>query len=113
MCNDLFVQALWLYRRFLSQYWIKNFYLDASCSSDHKRSVANEMDTYVDDELQLLRSCTSLLEDDFEDYEAQAMFAATYILWIIKVTDFLQIARTIYKLLRFLLFVCRLKSCIP
>lgn len=80
-------EALWLYRRFLSLYWIKHFAmndLDASSQSDQKGKLTNGIDTFIDNELQLLRSCLSFSDNDFEDYETHAMFSATYILWITK-----------------------------
>lgn len=44
------------------------------------------VDLFVDNELQLFRSCTTIPDNVFEDYKSQAMFAATYIMWLIKVT---------------------------
>lgn len=72
--------------------------LDASSHSDQKGKLTNGIDTFIDNELQLLRSCLSFSNNDFEDYEAQAMFSATYILWITKVIDFLQHVWTFYNL---------------
>ncbi|KAD2393212.1 hypothetical protein E3N88_40189 [Mikania micrantha] len=67
--------ALWLYRRFLSICWIKHF---------ATRMGGNHAVLFLDNELQLFRLCTYIPDNVFEDYESQAMFAATYIMWLIK-----------------------------
>nr|GEW63232.1 protein prenyltransferase alpha subunit repeat-containing protein 1 [Tanacetum cinerariifolium] len=71
-------EALWLYRRFLSLCWIKHF---ASHTGD------THMYSFLDSELHLFRSCTAIPDNLFEDYQSQAMFAATYITWLIKQMD--------------------------
>ncbi|KAL3383161.1 hypothetical protein AABB24_002580 [Solanum stoloniferum] len=80
-------EALWLHRRFLLTYWIRYF----ACG-DHDRSLPSnqryirtvDIDMLIDNELELFRSCTILPDSDFEDYQAQATFAATYMVWLKK-----------------------------
>ncbi|KAM7532186.1 hypothetical protein LguiB_035596 [Lonicera macranthoides] len=67
-------EALWLHRRFLSLYWIKHFATDLYA-----------IDMFVDSEIQLFRSNSSIPHYNFEDHCAQAIFSATYILWLTKV----------------------------
>ncbi|KAI7749591.1 hypothetical protein M8C21_021893 [Ambrosia artemisiifolia] len=74
-------EALWLYRRFLSLCWIKHFAAHMG---------GNHVDLFLDNELLLFRSSTTIPDNVFEDYESQAMFAATYIMWLIKQMDELQ-----------------------
>nr|XP_043633115.1 protein prenyltransferase alpha subunit repeat-containing protein 1 [Erigeron canadensis] len=71
-------EALWLYRRFLSLYWIKHF-------AGHMGET--HVDLFVDSELQLFRSCTTIPDNVFEDFQSQAMFAATYMMWLITQMD--------------------------
>ncbi|KAA8539002.1 hypothetical protein F0562_025694 [Nyssa sinensis] len=80
-------EALWLHRRFLSLCWIKHFATDihdASCHSDHKTSTSHDMVIFMDNELGLFRSCSAILDNDFEDFQSHAIFSATYILWLTK-----------------------------
>ncbi|XP_076940921.1 uncharacterized protein LOC143610285 [Bidens hawaiensis] len=71
-------EALWLYRRFLSVFWIKHFAV---------RMGGTHVDLFLDNELLLFRSCTVIPDNVFDDYESQAMFAATYMVWLIKQMD--------------------------
>ncbi|KAI3734560.1 hypothetical protein L6452_14031 [Arctium lappa] len=71
-------EALWLYRRFIAMCWIKHF---------AARMGGTHVESFVDNELQLFRSCTTVPDNVFEDYQSQAMFAATYIMWLIKQMD--------------------------
>ncbi|KAI3517092.1 hypothetical protein L1887_16299 [Cichorium endivia] len=71
-------EALWLYRRFLSVCWIKHF-------AGHMGGT--HLDLFVENELKLFRSCKVIPDNVFEDYQSQAMFAATYIMWLIKQMD--------------------------
>lgn len=78
-------EALWLHRRFLSLCWIKYFATDIRDGhSDHKSSLIDGVDIFLDNELQLHRSYTTIPDYNFEDYQAQAMFSATYIVWLSK-----------------------------
>ncbi|CAK9163098.1 unnamed protein product [Ilex paraguariensis] len=81
-------EALWLHRRFLSICWINHFARtstgDVSCHIDHKIGRHCNFDMFMNNELQLFRSCTTIVDDDFEDYQAQATYSAIYILWLTK-----------------------------
>ncbi|KAK4773118.1 hypothetical protein SAY87_028137 [Trapa incisa] len=63
-------EALWLYRRFLSLHWLRDF--------------MTQLDSviFLDDELHLLHSCSIIPDSDFDDFQAQAMYSTTYILWL-------------------------------
>ncbi|XP_022880902.1 uncharacterized protein LOC111398197 [Olea europaea var. sylvestris] len=39
---------------------------------------------FVDNELKLYEACTIIPDNDFEDYQAQATYSATYIIWLEK-----------------------------
>ncbi|KAM4108782.1 hypothetical protein ACB094_03G071200 [Castanea mollissima] len=80
-------EALWLHRRFLSLCWMKQFATnlhDVSCHSELKISTSNSFNNFIDNELHLLNSCSTALDNDFEDFQAQATYSATYILWLTK-----------------------------
>jgi hypothetical protein len=86
-----FKQALWLHRRFLSLCWMKQFATDlcnVSSHSEQKISISNGFGSFVDNELRLLDSCSTVLNNDFDDFQAQARLSATYILWLTKVIAF-------------------------
>ncbi|XP_019177448.1 PREDICTED: protein prenyltransferase alpha subunit repeat-containing protein 1-like isoform X2 [Ipomoea nil] len=67
-------EALWLHRRFLASCWIKHF----------ASSSAYKIDRFIDNELQLFSSCATIIDGHFNDYQAQAIYAATYIMWLKK-----------------------------
>lgn len=78
-------EALWLYRRFLSLYWINQFVIDGDDALPHSNQTpitTSEIKTFLDNELQLFYSCQVFSINDFDDYRAQATFSATYMLWI-------------------------------
>lgn len=78
-------EALWLYRRFLSLYWINQFVIDGADALPHSNQTpisTSEIKTFLDNELQLFYSCQVFSINDFDDYRAQATFSATYMLWI-------------------------------
>ncbi|XP_058204624.1 uncharacterized protein LOC131318704 isoform X3 [Rhododendron vialii] len=80
-------EALWLHRRFLSLCWMKYFATDihdVSCRSYHKDSTSHEISVFMNNELGLVRSCSTIRDNDFEDFQAHATFSSTYILWLIK-----------------------------
>nr|POF18175.1 hypothetical protein CFP56_67657 [Quercus suber] len=80
-------EALWLHRRFLSLCWMKQFSTnlhDVSCHSDLKISTSDSFNSFIDNELQLLNSCSTVPDNDFEDFQAQATYSATYTLWVTK-----------------------------
>ncbi|TMX01981.1 hypothetical protein EJD97_022905 [Solanum chilense] len=80
-------EALWLHRRFLLTCWIRYFACgdnDRSLPSNQRNIRAVDIDMLIDNELELFRSCTILPDSDFDDYQAQATFAATYMVWLKK-----------------------------
>ncbi|KAL6278871.1 hypothetical protein ACE6H2_022472 [Prunus campanulata] len=80
-------KALWLHRRFLSLFWIKHFLADHTGLSSHgkqKTSMNDDFSVFMDNELHLLHSCSIIPDNSFDDYQAQAMHSATYMLWLIK-----------------------------
>ncbi|KAK4596613.1 hypothetical protein RGQ29_014587 [Quercus rubra] len=80
-------KALWLHRRFLSLCWMKQFATnlhDVSCHFELKISTSNSFNSFIDNELHLLNSCSTVPNNDFEDFQAQATYSATYILWLTK-----------------------------
>ncbi|KAG4400706.1 hypothetical protein AAZX31_07G107500 [Glycine max] len=77
-------EALWLHRRFLSMCWINNFLLDSGDASYHSKeaiSMHHDFGTFLRNELCLLHSST-FVDDDFVDVQAQAVYSASYILWL-------------------------------
>ncbi|XP_002268977.1 uncharacterized protein LOC100255283 isoform X1 [Vitis vinifera] len=80
-------EGLWLHRRFLSLCWIKHFATDGgdlSCHSELKTDANHDISNFLDNEIQYVHSCLAIPSDDFEDVETQAVFSATYILWLTK-----------------------------
>ncbi|CAL5322006.1 unnamed protein product [Camellia sinensis] len=88
-------EALWLHRRFLSFCWTKHFVTDIhviSSHSDHKDTMNHEIGVFMDTELELVCSCSTIPDNDYEDFQAQAMFSATYLLWLTKqISEFMGI----------------------
>ncbi|KAI8537225.1 hypothetical protein RHMOL_Rhmol09G0008000 [Rhododendron molle] len=67
--------------------WMKYFATDihdVSCRSYHKDSTSHEISVFMNNELGLVRSCSTIQDNDFEDFQAHAAFSSTYILWLIK-----------------------------
>ncbi|KAK7836227.1 hypothetical protein CFP56_022812 [Quercus suber] len=80
--------ALWLHCRFLSLCWMKQFASnlhDVSCHSELKISTSNSFNSFIDNELHLLNSCSTIPDNDFEDFQVQVTYFATYILWLTKI----------------------------
>ncbi|KAF9670152.1 hypothetical protein SADUNF_Sadunf13G0038900 [Salix dunnii] len=80
-------EALWLHRRFLSLSWIRHFTTklgDTSLYRACKSSINGDIGIFMDNELRLANSCSTIPDDDFEDFQAQAMYSAAYILWLTK-----------------------------
>ncbi|KAK7286988.1 hypothetical protein RJT34_22379 [Clitoria ternatea] len=78
-------EALWLHRRFLSMCWINNFGIDsgdASYNSEEAINMYHEFSTFLQNELHLLHSCSTFIDDDFANFQAQAAYSASYILWL-------------------------------
>ncbi|KAL7590245.1 hypothetical protein Lser_V15G36552 [Lactuca serriola] len=81
-------EALWLYRRFLSVCWMKHFAGHSHTGGSGSGSGSGtHLDLFVENEIKLFRWCKRIPDNVFEDYQAQAMFAATYIIWLIKEMD--------------------------
>lgn len=56
-------------------------------SETGQRMVMNEeIVTFVDKEIHLLESCMTVPDTKFEDFQAQALHAAVYMLWLTKVS---------------------------
>ncbi|KAK4378268.1 hypothetical protein RND71_000130 [Anisodus tanguticus] len=80
-------EALWLHRRFLLTCYIRYFALgdhDRSLPSNQRNIRTVDTDMLIDNELELFRACTIVPDCDFEDYQAQATFAATHMVWLKK-----------------------------
>ncbi|PIN25380.1 Protein geranylgeranyltransferase type II [Handroanthus impetiginosus] len=78
-------EALWLHRRFLSLVWMKHLANDdQSISCNYCSSTCSTFNMFIEDELMLFHSCTIIPDNDFGDYHAQAVYSATYILWLAK-----------------------------
>ena len=45
----------------------------------------NDLGMFLDDEFRLLSSCSTIPDSNFEDYQAQALYSTTYMLWLVKV----------------------------
>ncbi|KAL3850694.1 hypothetical protein ACJIZ3_012576 [Penstemon smallii] len=70
-------EALWLHRRFLSVLRMKYFAIDDEC-------LSCDMNMFITEELKLFHSCTIIPDNDFGDFQAQATYSATYIMWLAK-----------------------------
>ncbi|KAF5732270.1 hypothetical protein HS088_TW18G00962 [Tripterygium wilfordii] len=80
-------EALWIHRRFVSICWINHFAANLSgksCLSRDNLCINNSICTFLDNEICLLYTCSTILDSDFEDFEAQAVYAVTYMLWLTK-----------------------------
>ncbi|KAL1360721.1 hypothetical protein HN51_006111 [Arachis hypogaea] len=78
-------EALWLHRRFLSMYWINNFLSDSGGTSYNSKQTnrnSNYFDPFLENELCLIDSCITVEDNEFADFEAQAVYAASYMLWL-------------------------------
>ncbi|CAN8311892.1 unnamed protein product [Cochlearia groenlandica] len=80
-------EALWLHRRFLSLKWMTYFVHNHSdVSSETGKSIVlnEEIARFTDNEIHLLESSMTVSDTKFEDFQAQALHAAVYILWLTK-----------------------------
>ncbi|TYI70961.1 hypothetical protein E1A91_D08G260500v1 [Gossypium mustelinum] len=77
-------EALWLHRRFLSLCLIRHLMTTTHGISCHSTSMDNEINIFLDKELRLLDSCSTIQDTEFEDFEGQAMYSTMYFLWLIK-----------------------------
>ncbi|XP_073278007.1 uncharacterized protein [Primulina huaijiensis] len=80
-------EGLWLHRRFLSLFWMKHLTSGNQNINSHSLCKSSENDDifmFINAELKLLGHCTIIPDNVFEDYEAQAVHSATYIMWLAK-----------------------------
>lgn len=80
-------EGLWLYRRFLSLCWIRHFTTHAhsrSCNSNYIAEQTTDPSFFLDKELDLVGSSLVVQDDHFDDFQAQALYSTTYILWLAK-----------------------------
>ncbi|CAE5957061.1 unnamed protein product [Arabidopsis arenosa] len=80
-------EALWLHRRFLSLNWIMYFACnDSDVSPEPGESIIinEEIAIFIDNEIQLLESSMTVPDTKFEDFQAQALHGAVYMLWLTK-----------------------------
>lgn len=83
-------EALWLHRRFLSLCWIKHIASDLgnishSPSSKQKSSIDDDgICAFMDKESSLVASCSTIPDNNFEDFRSQAIHSATYMIWLTK-----------------------------
>ncbi|CAN1766028.1 Protein prenyltransferase alpha subunit repeat-containing protein 1 [Linum perenne] len=92
-------ESLWLYRRFLSLLWIRHFASDVndvSSPQKSKSSIQVNVSIFLDKELLLVNSCSEVLDNEFDDYEAQAICSASYLLWLTKVITLQSLEYTSY-----------------
>ncbi|KAE9617886.1 hypothetical protein Lal_00037878 [Lupinus albus] len=71
-------EALWLYHRFLSLCWIDHILTDSGDASHHY----HDLGTFLKKELCLIDHCSTVVDNEFADFEAQAMHSASYLLWL-------------------------------
>lgn len=79
-------QALWLHRRFLSLNWIMYFARNHSSETGQSIIMNEEIVSFIDKEIQLLKSSVTVPDTKFEDFQAQALHAAVYMIWLTKVS---------------------------
>ncbi|KAL0737121.1 hypothetical protein Bca4012_013331 [Brassica carinata] len=77
-------EALWLHRRFLSLNWIMHFGRNQSSETGQSMVMDEEIATFIDNEIYLLESSMTVPDTKFEDFQAQALHAAVYMLWLTK-----------------------------
>ncbi|EOA40499.1 hypothetical protein CARUB_v10009225mg [Capsella rubella] len=81
-------EALWLHRRFLSLNWIMYFacnHSDVSPEPGESSIIMNEeIANFINNEIHLLESCMTVPDTKFEDFQAQALHAVAYMLWLTK-----------------------------
>ncbi|XP_078428809.1 protein prenylyltransferase superfamily protein isoform X2 [Wolffia australiana] len=73
-------EALWVHRRFLSQFWLNHL------SSD-PHSIPDVAD-FLQKELELIISFLSSPEDEFDANRTQGQLAASYFFWVLKVLKY-------------------------
>ncbi|XP_020870951.1 uncharacterized protein LOC9328609 isoform X2 [Arabidopsis lyrata subsp. lyrata] len=80
-------EALWLHRRFLSLNWIMYFACndsDVSPEPGESTIMNEEIAIFIDNEIRLVEFSMTVPDTKFEDFQAQALHAAVYMLWLTK-----------------------------
>ncbi|XP_056849752.1 uncharacterized protein LOC108827713 isoform X2 [Raphanus sativus] len=77
-------EALWLHRRFLSLNWIMYFCRNQSSETGESIVMNEETVIFIDNEIHLLESSMTVPDNKFEDFQAQALHASAYMLWLTK-----------------------------
>ncbi|CAH8289373.1 unnamed protein product [Eruca vesicaria subsp. sativa] len=77
-------EALWLHRRFLSLTWLMYFCGNQSSETGECIVMNEEIGIFVDNEIYLLQSSMTFPDNKFEDFQAQALHASVYMLWLTK-----------------------------
>ncbi|XP_024011016.1 protein prenyltransferase alpha subunit repeat-containing protein 1 isoform X2 [Eutrema salsugineum] len=77
-------EALWLHRRFLSLNWIMYFARNHSSETGQSIIMNEETVIFIGNEIHLLESSMTVPDTKFEDFQAQALHAAVYMLWLTK-----------------------------
>ncbi|XP_022149858.1 protein prenyltransferase alpha subunit repeat-containing protein 1 [Momordica charantia] len=76
-------EALWIHRRFLSLCWMRHFASNLN-TYEQEGGINNDVLFFTENESNLVNSCSFILDNNFEDYHAQATYSAAYLLWLIK-----------------------------
>ncbi|CAN6971811.1 hypothetical protein IGI04_034860 [Brassica rapa subsp. trilocularis] len=77
-------EALWLHRRFLSLNWIKYFCRNQLSETGESIFTNEEAGIFIGNEIHLLESSMTVPDNKFEDFQAQALHASVYMLWLTK-----------------------------
>uniref|UniRef100_M4EFI3 Uncharacterized protein n=1 Tax=Brassica campestris TaxID=3711 RepID=M4EFI3_BRACM len=80
-------RALWLHRRFLSLNWIMYFCRNQLSETGESIFTNEETGIFIGNEIHLLESSMTVPDNKFEDFQAQALHASVYMLWLTKLLD--------------------------
>ncbi|KAF3569469.1 hypothetical protein DY000_02013365 [Brassica cretica] len=78
------LMALWLHRRFLFLNWIMYFCRNLSSETVQSIFMNEETGIFIGNEIHLLESSMTVPDNKFEDFQAQALLASVYMLWLTK-----------------------------
>ncbi|XP_010550363.1 PREDICTED: uncharacterized protein LOC104821251 [Tarenaya hassleriana] len=70
-------EGLWFHRRFLSLCWMKYF-----AGNDPSETGQSGIAFFMENEITLLVSSSRIPDTKYEDFQAQALHAATYLIWL-------------------------------
>lgn len=76
-------EALWIHRRFLSVCWMRHFAIDQKVC-EQEGGIKKDIPFFIENELNLVNSCSFISNEYFEDFQAQAACSGAYLLWLIK-----------------------------